>query len=123
MEAMNTRARQDVRRYLEIKDYEVLENGWSHEHDSIDFIATDEESTLVFIAFETSGNEGEDSQGEAGSQGVRATGGGVPGRQRRGFHGGALRHREHARDRRKQDPHPPPRQRALATEARPRLAA
>lgn len=56
---MNTRAR-GRRRYLEIKGYEVLEDSWSHGRDSIDFIATDEEGTLVFIAFRMSDNEGEE---------------------------------------------------------------
>ena len=58
MEATNARAKQGVRRYLELKGCEVLEDGWCHGHDHIDFVAEDEDGTLVFIACETSENEG-----------------------------------------------------------------
>ena len=59
MEATSTRARQGIRRHLEIKGSEVLEDGWCHGRDNIDFIATDEDGALVFIACETSENAGE----------------------------------------------------------------
>lgn len=59
MEAMIQRAKQDVRRYLEIRGYEILEDGWCHGKGSVDFIATDEDGALVFIDCEVNANAGE----------------------------------------------------------------
>lgn len=65
MEATIQRAKQGVRRYLELKGYEILEDGWCHGRDSVDFIATDEEDALVFIDCEVSENAGEGIPEEA----------------------------------------------------------
>ncbi|ERL09853.1 YraN family protein [Olsenella profusa] len=58
METTIKRAKQDVRRYLELKGYEILEDGWCHGGDSVDFIATDEDD-LVFISCQLRRNSGE----------------------------------------------------------------
>ena len=58
METTNARAKQGARRYLELKGYEVLEDGWCHGHDSIDFVAEDEDGTLVFIDCQLSEDAG-----------------------------------------------------------------
>lgn len=65
MEATIQRAKQGVRRYLELKGYEILEDGWCHGRDSVDFIATDEDDALVFIDCEVSENAGEGIPEEA----------------------------------------------------------
>ena len=52
------RTKQDVRRYPELKGYEILEDGWYHGGDSVDFIATDEDD-LVFISCQLRRNSGE----------------------------------------------------------------
>lgn len=65
MEATIQRAKQGVRRYLELKGYEILEDGWCHGRDSVDFIATDEDGALVFIDCEVSENVGEGIPEEA----------------------------------------------------------
>ena len=65
MEATIQKAKQGVRRYLEIKGYEVLEDGWYHGKDSVDFIATDEDGALVFIDCEVNANAGEGIPEEA----------------------------------------------------------
>lgn len=59
METMYQKATQSVRRYLELRGCEILEEGWCHGKDSIDFIAHDENDDLVFIKCTTHGNEGE----------------------------------------------------------------
>ena len=61
MNATNTttsRAHEALRRYLELKDFEVVEDGWAHGQDSIDFIARDS-GDLVFVATSTAANAGE----------------------------------------------------------------
>lgn len=65
MEATIQKAKQGVRRYLEIKGYEVLEDGWRHGKDSVDFIATDEDGALVFIDCEVNANASEGIPEEA----------------------------------------------------------
>ena len=59
METTYQKATQGVRRYLELRGYEILEDGWCHGKDSIDFIARDENDDLVFIKCTIHGNEGE----------------------------------------------------------------
>lgn len=59
METTNQRAMQGVRRYLELKGFEILEDGWCHGKDSIDFIARDDDDELVFVKCSIHGNEGE----------------------------------------------------------------
>lgn len=41
MEATIQKAKQNVRRYLELKGYEILKDVWCHDGDSVDFIATE----------------------------------------------------------------------------------
>lgn len=65
MEATIQRAKQSVRRYLELKGYEVLEDGCCHGRDAVDFIATDEDGALVFIDCQVSENAGEGIPEEA----------------------------------------------------------
>lgn len=55
---ITSREQQAVRRYLEVKGYEVVEQNWAHGSDAIDFIADDGED-LVFIACSASQNTGE----------------------------------------------------------------
>lgn len=59
MEATIQRAKQGVRRYLELKGYEILEDGRCHGKDSVDFIATDEDDAPVFIDCGVGENTGE----------------------------------------------------------------
>lgn len=65
METTVQKAKQGVSRYLEIKGYEILEDGWCHGKDSVDFIATDEDDALVFIGCEVNANAGEGIPEEA----------------------------------------------------------
>lgn len=52
------KAQDAIRRYLELKGFEIIEQGWAHGNDSIEFIARDEE-TLVFVGCTMSQNTGE----------------------------------------------------------------
>ena len=65
METTIQKAKQGVSRYLEIKGYEILEDGWCHGKDSVDFIATDEDDALVFIDCEVNANASEGIPEEA----------------------------------------------------------
>ena len=59
MNAITTsKAHQAIRRYLEMKDFEVIRENWAHGQDAIDFIARDGDA-LVFIAAQVSENAGE----------------------------------------------------------------
>ena len=53
-----SKAHQAIRRYLEMKDFEVIEESWAHGQDSIDFIARDGDA-LAFIATQVYENAGE----------------------------------------------------------------
>ena len=53
-----SKAHQAIRRYLEMKDFEVIEESWAHGQDSIDFIARDGDA-LAFIATQVNENAGE----------------------------------------------------------------
>ena len=56
-EGITTKARKAMRRYLELRDFEVLEDGWAHGKDAADFIAIDgENGDLVFVAAEARAN-------------------------------------------------------------------
>lgn len=59
MEATIQKAKQGVRHYLELKGYEILEEGWCHGKDSMDFIAEDGDGALAFIDCEVNSNAGE----------------------------------------------------------------
>ncbi|EHF02608.1 hypothetical protein HMPREF1008_00253 [Olsenella sp. oral taxon 809 str. F0356] len=50
-----------IKTYLERRGFEILEEGWAHGSDSVDFIARDDEdeSTLVFISCGITGNTGD----------------------------------------------------------------
>lgn len=61
METTYQKAIQAARRYLELKGFEILEDGWCHGKDTIDFIATGEDGELVFISCEVNANAGEAS--------------------------------------------------------------
>ena len=52
MNTTTTKARQAIRRYIELQGFEIIENGWMHGKDAIDFIAR-EGNDLVFIETET----------------------------------------------------------------------
>ena len=55
-----TTTNQAIRRYIEARGFEVIEDGWAHGQDAIDYIARDgEDGDLVFIATETHCNAGE----------------------------------------------------------------
>lgn len=58
MEATIQRAKQGIKRYLELRGYKILEDGWCHGKDSVDFIATDEEDALVFIDCQINADDG-----------------------------------------------------------------
>lgn len=49
METINDKAMQGISNYLTRHDYDILEQGWAHGKDSIDFIARDDDD-LVFIS-------------------------------------------------------------------------
>lgn len=49
METVNTKAIRGISTFLTRRGFEILEEGWAHGKDSIDFIARDGED-LVFIA-------------------------------------------------------------------------
>jgi len=57
MNANSNRIHQAIRRYLELKGYEVLEDEWFHGQDKVDFIALDGEC-LVFVTAEATMNTG-----------------------------------------------------------------
>ena len=59
MNANSNRVHQAIRRYLELKGYEVLEDEWFHGQDKVDFIALDGEC-LVFVTAEATMNTGSD---------------------------------------------------------------
>ena len=56
--AITSKAHAAVRRYLEIKGYAVVEDGWAHGQDAVDFIARDGDA-LVFITTQVRDNVGE----------------------------------------------------------------
>ena len=59
-EKMTSRAAKATKRYLELRGFEILEEGWSHGADTADFIAIDGESgDLVILFAEASRNAGE----------------------------------------------------------------
>ena len=59
MEAtLNTKALSGIAKFLERRDIEVLEQGWAHGTDKIDFVARDNDE-LVFIAAVIRENTGE----------------------------------------------------------------
>ena len=58
MEAIETKALRGIRTFLERKGFEILEEGWAHGADAVDFIALDE-GDLVFISCQVSRNIGE----------------------------------------------------------------
>ena len=59
-EKMTSRANAATRRYLELRGFEILEQGWSHGTDTADFIAIDGESgDLVIVFAEVSRSAGE----------------------------------------------------------------
>ena len=49
METIDTRVMRGIRVYLERRGFEILEEGWAHGGDVVDFIARDEED-LVFVS-------------------------------------------------------------------------
>ena len=56
-ESITTKARKAMRRYLELRGFEVLEDGWAHGKDAADFIAIDgENGDLVFVSTEARAN-------------------------------------------------------------------
>lgn len=62
MEATITeKAMRGIRTYLERRGFDVIEDGWAHGSDKIDFIARDDEDegTLVFISCGITGNSGD----------------------------------------------------------------
>ena len=56
---ITSKANQAIRRYLEMKGFEILEDGWAHGQDSVDFIARDENDVLVFVVTQVRDNVGE----------------------------------------------------------------
>lgn len=61
MNTTTTKTRQAIRRYIELRGFEIIEDGWAHGKDEIDFIARDtEDGDLVFVAAEahTDGGKG-----------------------------------------------------------------
>lgn len=64
MEIIDTKAMKGIRRYLERGGFEILEKGWEHDGDTIDFIAS-EEDDLVFINCQFRQNSGEGFSEEA----------------------------------------------------------
>ena len=60
MNTTTTQTRQAIRRYIELRGFEVIEDGWAHGQDAIDYIARDgENGDIVFIATESHCNAGE----------------------------------------------------------------
>jgi putative endonuclease len=64
MEAIETKAMKGIKTYLERKGFEIVEEGWAHGNDTVDFIARDEED-LVFVTCLVKQNDGEGSPKEA----------------------------------------------------------
>jgi len=59
MNTTTTQARQAIRRYIELRGFEVIEDSWAYGQDAIDYIARDgENGDLVFVATETHHNVG-----------------------------------------------------------------
>ena len=59
-EKLTSRAAKATKRYLELRGFEILEEGWGHGTDAADFIAIDGESgDLVIVFAEASRNVGE----------------------------------------------------------------
>ena len=59
MEAtINEKAMKAIGAYLERRGFEILENGWAHGTDSVDFIAR-EEDDLVFVVTEITEDSGD----------------------------------------------------------------
>ncbi|MCB5390657.1 MULTISPECIES: YraN family protein [Eggerthella] len=50
METIDNKAMRGISSYLTRHGYDILEEGWTHGKDAIDFIARDERDELVFIA-------------------------------------------------------------------------
>jgi len=67
---ITSKANAAIRRYLELKGYEVLEANWAHGNDSIDFIVRDECGTLAFVVAEARENAGEGIPGIALDRGA-----------------------------------------------------
>lgn len=64
MEVIDTKAMKGIRSYLERGGFEILEKGWAHGGDIIDFIDS-EEDNLVFINCQLRQNSGEGFSEEA----------------------------------------------------------
>ncbi|RRF98787.1 MAG: endonuclease [Coriobacteriaceae bacterium] len=58
METIEIKAVRGIRTFLERKSFEILEEGWTHGSDTVDFIAWDE-GDLVFINCQVSRNRSE----------------------------------------------------------------
>ena len=56
---ITSRAHEAIRRYLKMKGFEVLEDGWAHGQDAVDFIARDGDDALVFVVTQVRDNVGE----------------------------------------------------------------
>ena len=55
-----TQTNQAIRRYIELRDFEIIEDGWAYGKDAINYIARDHENgDLVFIATNIFRNDGE----------------------------------------------------------------
>ena len=63
-ESITTKTRKAMRRYLELRGFEVVEDGWAHGKDAADFIAIDgENGDLVFVSTEARANGNGESPG------------------------------------------------------------
>lgn len=58
MNATDDKARRAVRRYLEMYDFDIVEEGWCHGREHADFIAEDD-GDLVFVQCTLDGNSGD----------------------------------------------------------------
>lgn len=54
-----TKAKQGIRSFLELRGFEILEDGWKSGKDTADYIARDENGDLVFIDTRIHGDNGE----------------------------------------------------------------
>ena len=53
----NEKALRGIRNFLQLRDMEIVEDGWAHGKDKIDFVVRDEDE-LVFVATTIRTNEG-----------------------------------------------------------------
>ena len=56
--ATKTKAMQGIRKFLEMRGFEIVEDGWRSGKNSVDFIARDE-ADLVFVSCNIHGDSGE----------------------------------------------------------------